>query len=329
MRFRFTLLLVAYTLVAAGLSYGISIRDVVFTTKDAGNVVFKHKAHLGKKGIENNCKACHPSIFDMKKKVTYTMADMERGKSCGACHTGKNGVFPLKDCARCHAVKEITYHVKSAGPTPFSHKKHLAKYSDCSACHPRLFKAGRNKPVTMAEMEKGKSCGACHNGKSAFSVDECARCHLVKEVSLTSKETGRIIFSHKLHTKKRKCGDCHNQLYTPGRNKPVGMAAMEKGKSCGACHNGKGLFDVKQCAKCHPVKNVDFKVKGAGPAKFDHDLHLGMYSCNACHTKIFKAGRNNKVVTMLEMEDGKSCGACHDGKKAFSVREDCVKCHDM
>ncbi|MRR37531.1 cytochrome C, partial [bacterium] len=108
-----------------------------------------------------------------------------------------------------------------------------------------------------------------------------------------------------------------------------GMAAMEKGKSCGACHNGKGLFDVKQCAKCHPVKAVDYKVSGAGPVKFSHEVHLGMYSCNACHTKIFKAGRSAKVVTMLEMEKGKSCGACHDGKKAFSVRENCLKCHDM
>ena len=328
MRLRCTLSLAAGMVIAGGLAFAITIKDVTFSTKDAGKIVFSHKAHIGKKGIENNCKACHPALFDMKKKVTHTMADMEKGKSCGACHTGKDA-FPLKECARCHAVKEITYQVKSTGPTPFSHKKHLAMYTDCSACHPKLFKAGPNKRFTMAEMEQGKSCGACHNGKTAFSVGECASCHTVKEVGLTSRETGRIIFSHKMHAGKLKCGECHNKVFAPGRNKPVGMAAMDKGKSCGACHNGKAAFSVKDCSKCHPVHDVGFKVTGAGPAKFSHSVHLGMYSCSDCHTKIYKAGRSAKVVTMAEMEKGKSCGACHNGKTAFSVREACVKCHDM
>jgi c(7)-type cytochrome triheme protein len=30
---------------------------------------------------------------------------------------------------------------------------------------------------------------------------------------------------------------------------------------------------------------------------------------------------------MKQMEKGKSCGACHDGKKAFSVKGECAKCH--
>jgi len=30
---------------------------------------------------------------------------------------------------------------------------------------------------------------------------------------------------------------------------------------------------------------------------------------------------------MKAMESGKSCGACHDGKTAFSVKGDCAKCH--
>ena len=32
-------------------------------------------------------------------------------------------------------------------------------------------------------------------------------------------------------------------------------------------------------------------------------------------------------VDVFEMEDGKSCGFCHNGKKAFSVAEDCTTCH--
>ena len=30
----------------------------------------------------------------------------------------------------------------------------------------------------MGDMEKGKSCGACHNGKDAFSSSgDCDKCH--------------------------------------------------------------------------------------------------------------------------------------------------------
>jgi len=34
-------------------------------------------------------------------------------------------------------------------------------------------------------------------------------------------------------------------------------------------------------------------------------------------------------MTMAAMNEGKFCGACHDGKKAFSVKApaDCAKCH--
>ena len=37
------------------------------------------------------------------------------------------------------------------------------------------------------------------------------------------------------------------------------MADMEKGKSCGACHDGKTAFDVKSCITCHPAKDITFK----------------------------------------------------------------------
>jgi c(7)-type cytochrome triheme protein len=35
------------------------------------------------------------------------------------------------------------------------------------------------------------------------------------------------------------------------------------------------------------------------------------------------------VMTMKDMEAGKGCGACHNGTKAFSVKDaaSCAKCH--
>src|SRR5512137_330687 len=128
-----SLLFCLTALLVGSSAHAITLRDVTYTTKDAGKVVFNHNFHIKQKGIENNCKACHDAIFDMKKKSHYTMAEMEQGKSCGACH-GKSA-FGLGECARCHTVKDITFKIKETGSLAFSHAKHVAKHP-CGSCHP-------------------------------------------------------------------------------------------------------------------------------------------------------------------------------------------------
>lgn len=76
---------------------------------------------------------------------------------------------------------DIVYSRKGdAGPlTPayFPHWVHRIKYK-CYACHDELFPMQRAANPTMAAMAKGESCGTCHNGKIAFGVDTCQRCHV-------------------------------------------------------------------------------------------------------------------------------------------------------
>jgi len=309
--------------------YAVSVPDVVFTTKAAGKVVFNHGDHINKKGLTNDCRACHDALFDLKKKKHYTMSDMKIGRSCGACHDGKRA-FPLENCGGCHHTKELVYQVKATGPTAFSHKAHLAKTPDCGTCHPSIFDNSSTKRFTMAEMKRGKSCGACHNGTKAPGLDSCVTCHPVKEITFKEESTGPIHFSHKSHVEVAGCDKCHPKLYALNRhNKPVGMAAMKKGKSCGACHNAKAAFPVKDCAKCHPVRELEFEVKNFSVAQFSHESHMGLYSCTGCHTSLYKIARNKGVVTMREMEEGKSCGHCHDGKTAFTVKDKCGTCHKI
>jgi c(7)-type cytochrome triheme protein len=61
-------------------------------------------------------------------------------------------------------------------PAYFPHWVHRIRYK-CYACHDELFPMRRGSNPTMAAMAKGESCGACHNGKAAFGVDMCHRCH--------------------------------------------------------------------------------------------------------------------------------------------------------
>lgn len=329
MKFYHFIFILALSLSFQSVASAVTVRDAVYTTKHAGKVVFKHDDHLHMKETNNNCRACHDALFDLKKKKKYTMVDMDKGRSCGACHTGKKA-FALKECVRCHRTKEIVYKVAATGPTSFSHTSHLVSSPDCRVCHPAPFAAGSNKKFTMAAMEKGQSCGACHNGTKAFGLRSCTACHPVKEVTYTVKETGPTHFSHKTHINGLSCSSCHPKLYFPNqKNRRVGMAAMEKGKSCGACHNSKQAFPVKECSKCHPTRELDFKDTGAGTVLFSHSNHTGLYTCGECHTKIYGTTRNRVKVTMQEMETGKSCGACHDGKIAFSVKEKCDSCHKM
>lgn len=62
-------------------------------------------------------------------------------------------------------------------PAYFPHWVHRIRYK-CYACHDDLFAMRRGPNPTMAAMAKGESCGACHNGKLAFGVDTCQRCHI-------------------------------------------------------------------------------------------------------------------------------------------------------
>ena len=74
--------------------------------------------------------------------------------------------------------------------------------------------------------------------------------------------------------------------------------------------------------------DVTFKSKG-GDVVFSHELHVSGAGrkCTACHDKLYTNIKQHKKVSMKEMQKGKSCGACHNGTTAFSVKGDCARCH--
>ena len=81
-----------------------------------------------------------------------------------------------------------------------------------------------------------------------------------------------------------------------------------------------------------PKGTVEFEGGGAGKVVFDSAVHAGKgLKCADCHTKpkLFEMKKGKDKLTMKDMNEGKFCGACHDGKKSFSVKApaDCAKCH--
>ncbi len=80
-----------------------------------------------------------------------------------------------------------------------------------------------------------------------------------------------------------------------------------------------------------PGKTVEFDGKGAGKVVFDGKKHADKGNkCADCHQSgLFKMKKGADVFTMKDMEAGKNCGACHNGTKAFGVKDpaSCAKCH--
>jgi c(7)-type cytochrome triheme protein len=83
------------------------------------------------------------------------------------------------------------------------------------------------------------------------------------------------------------------------------------------------------------VGGGDIKYEGAGsnvgPVIFSHETHVNQHKlkCTDCHPKMFKVKKSDIKMTQADFAEGKYCGACHDGKKAFSAvaQADCAKCH--
>lgn len=78
---------------------------------------------------------------------------------------------------------DIKYtNTKGLGPVTFSHAFHDGKGLKCTECHTKIYKMKKGEAkVDMATLNKGESCGSCHNGQKVFSSkapNDCSRCHI-------------------------------------------------------------------------------------------------------------------------------------------------------
>ncbi len=179
------------------------------------------------------CFGCHSyeKFTTIEKGMFSHQQHIDSGYHCNQCHDVKGHKLMIINknvCNTCHNLKKITLK-KTVLPSNFDHEIHSSLFS-CKDCHPKLFlmKIG-SSTVTMNDIYKGEYCGACHNGKKAFSSSECSKCHNVKafEKELTYKVEGigNVIFSHKFHAAAFKCDSCHPKLF--GMKKTQGKMKMD------------------------------------------------------------------------------------------------------
>jgi c(7)-type cytochrome triheme protein len=180
------------------------------------------------------------------------------GVHCNQCHIikpHKEMALNENTCNNCHHLTTFTFS-NTPMPVTFSHQKHAGRFG-CGECHPKLFQMKRGAShITMDEMYHGNSCGKCHDGKTAFSSKECAKCHaltaLKKDFSYPSGDMTPAIFSHQLHMSMFACNNCHTAIFKYKKGASgMKMDDIYKNKFCGSCHNGQTAFASSECQRCH------------------------------------------------------------------------------
>jgi c(7)-type cytochrome triheme protein len=77
-------------------------------------------------------------------------------------------------------------------------------------------------------------------------------------------------------------------------------------------------------------KELKFEKSSMGTVTFSGQIHKDAgASCKECHNAdMFPKMKQGTVeIKMDKIYAGELCGKCHDGKRAFSAKADCVRCH--
>jgi c(7)-type cytochrome triheme protein len=129
------------------------------------------------------------------------------------------------------------------------------------------------------------------------------------------------------------CFKCHSLEKFQAAPEPGMFAhALHSGFDihCNQCHEVKGhqppRIISETCKGCHSLKRIEYEGGGMGKVSFNHEFHSTAFGCADCHPGTFVMKKGAVRMKMDDMYAGRLCGACHDGKSAFSS-QDCMRCH--
>jgi len=172
-----------------------------------------------------------------------------------------------------------------------------------------------------------------------------------KELVLRPEGRFKINFPHKPHEYWLDCSSCHPKPFEKKlKAAKMSMHAIDDGNQCGVCHNKVAFPTKDECARCHSaikkkkplpdrvmkdkivlprIEHSDTSEKEIPRASFPHLPHRVNFRCYVCHDQLFPMKTEGvKPITMQDIDNGQSCGACHNGKVAFPVTlGTCSRCH--
>jgi len=262
---------------------------------------------------------------------------------CFRCHDGKHvsadGKVIDRKCDSCHEFLERRAggaFVRAEATAAFAHPWKLGgKHAEvlCGTCHT----GGPMKPAT---------CRGCHGiaeSGAPMAGMQCKECHLkdqqLKPLASCATCHPAVAGLHKKQPHKDAgCVACHapHAWSIEGRDRCLtchgDRAQHNPGPPCAQCHDFRPAATAGKSAAPSGPPAIVFPADANSPGKvtFEHAKHLAKGAkCADCHPKLFAMKKGGAKLAMDSMGEGKTCGACHDGKKAFGVMdgEKCDSCH--
>ncbi len=125
----------------------------------------------------------------------------------------------------------------------------------CFQCHPYE----RFKSVFPHDNHRamGLHCTQCHivegHKMATLNAETCNHCHNLRVMEL-STTVMPVKFNHEGHSAMFECKKCHKGLFPMKVNaRKISMDALQQGKYCGKCHDGKMAFSSTECQRCHEM----------------------------------------------------------------------------
>ncbi|MCB2181565.1 MAG: hypothetical protein KQH63_06040 [Desulfobulbaceae bacterium] len=231
------------------------------------------------------------------------------------------GTEQTQAAAKSYEFGNVTMNhaTKSQGGEPviFRHWSHRSKYT-CRLCHVDLeFSQVANETGVLEEDNRaGMFCGACHNGKEAFAIDNCTACHPKNKQHAKEMERQAKRDFQKLRK---------NMPPSVYGNKIDWMQAEVDGKI-----TPKDFLPGISLQKTAKLVNKRDEPRtpalpGLPDIIFSHSKHVVWNGCGMCHPDTFALETGKTKMSMKEITQGKFCGRCH-GTIAFALN-DCSRCH--
>ena len=265
----------------------------------------------------NRMKSTRPE-WNQPQSLSTTSGNSGRAaQKLGYDDTIDKGVYPPNGPFWKYGTLMMYQKSRKAGmkPAVFAHWSHRAKYS-CRVCHLDLgFSMRRGDTgITREHYLSGKYCGACHDGKTAFTVQDgpqaaCAKCHMDKPelmipvfekfaATMPATTSGNGIDWAKAMSEEK---------ITPITTLLAGQSTMSLPEK---------LRQPLRLETTSPRSDVIFS----------HEQHFSILDCSSCHPDIFDIKKKGTLLFSMEANVyGSFCGSCHM-KVAFPMN-DCRRCH--
>lgn len=203
------------------------------------------------------------------------------------------------------------------GTVIFRHWTHRDKYT-CRLCHVDLefSQVAGETEIIEEDNQAGRYCGACHDGKEAFTIKACTNCH-VKDAA------------HLAQTKQAAKKEFYVFQKTMPRARYGNKIDWMQAEAEGLIKLKDKLPGISMAQNSFVVNQRDEPLEpslsGLPDIIFSHSKHVAWNGCGMCHPEPFKLKNGTTEIDMQKIIDGNLCGRCHR-TVAFQVN-DCALCH--